>query len=224
MAHAEGFLNQIGDEGGSLVCPLALQPAPGQYLLASANDACEPIANPLFPASLPGETLEIAPPLPPTWQPGTALQLRGPLGHGFNLPRSARHVVLVSRACSPLLLVPLAHLALAQGAEVALVSADPPSRLPQEIEILPPEQLAEALPWADYLGAAFALAELATFRRQAGIKIHLRFACPAEVLILTAIPCAGLANCGACAVPTRHGWKLACEDGPVFDLNEMELL
>lgn len=224
MANAEGFLSLVGEDGGRLVCPKALQPAPGQYLLASASAPCEPIAQALFPAGLRGETLEIAPPIPPAWQPGTFLRLRGPLGNGFNLPRSARHVVLASRGCSAFLLMPLVQLALSQGAEVTFVSADPPTRLPQEVEILPPELLAETLPWADYLAAAFPLAELAEFRRQAGLNIHLRFPCLAEALILTPLPCSGLASCGACAVPTRHGWKLACEDGPIFNLNELELL
>jgi hypothetical protein len=35
------------------------------------------------------------------------------------------------------------------------------------------------------------------------------------------MPCAGLAACGVCAVQTRRGWKLACVDGPVFDLKEI---
>jgi hypothetical protein len=35
------------------------------------------------------------------------------------------------------------------------------------------------------------------------------------------MPCAGIAECGACAVPGGGwgGWKLACQHGPVFDLN-----
>jgi NAD(P)H-flavin reductase len=35
------------------------------------------------------------------------------------------------------------------------------------------------------------------------------------------MPCGGVADCGACAVETRLGWKLACEDGPVFDLIDL---
>lgn len=217
-------MSQVSENGGRLACPKTLQPAPGQYLLAWAGDPCEPVAYPLFPASLPGEDLELAPPLPPAWLPGTSLHLRGPLGRGFNLPRPARRVVLAARAGPPALLVPLAHLALSQGAAVAFVAANPPYGLPQEVEILPPDLLAETLPWADALFSAFPLAELAGFRRQAGIRIHQRFPCSAEVLVLTPLPCSGLASCGVCAVPTLHGWKLACEDGPVFNLNELELL
>jgi len=36
------------------------------------------------------------------------------------------------------------------------------------------------------------------------------------------MPCGGLGDCGLCAVDLKRGWKLACKDGPVFDLNELE--
>jgi Leu/Phe-tRNA-protein transferase len=49
------------------------------------------------------------------------------------------------------------------------------------------------------------------------------FPCPGQALIHTAMPCAGIAECGACAVRTRKSWRLACKDGPVFDISELEL-
>jgi NAD(P)H-flavin reductase len=39
---------------------------------------------------------------------------------------------------------------------------------------------------------------------------------------MAAMPCSGLADCGVCAVPARRGYKLACKDGPVFDLDELD--
>ena len=35
------------------------------------------------------------------------------------------------------------------------------------------------------------------------------------------MPCGGAAECGICAVPFGRGWKLACKDGPVFELNPL---
>jgi len=43
----------------------------------------------------------------------------------------------------------------------------------------------------------------------------------AQVLVVTPMPCGGLAECGVCAFTTRRGWKMACKDGPVFDLSEL---
>lgn len=192
--------------------------------MASSNDPAQAAAQALFPTSLPGAELEVALPLPAWWQPGAELHLRGPLGRGFSLPRSARRVVLAARACPPGLLAPLAQLALQQGAEVTFLSTEPPHNLPEAVEILPPDLLAETLPWADFFGAALPLVELANLRRQAGLRIHQRAHCTAEALLLTPLACAGLAACGACALLTPRGWKLACADGPVFHLNDLELL
>jgi hypothetical protein len=43
----------------------------------------------------------------------------------------------------------------------------------------------------------------------------------AQVLIHTPMPCAGLAECGVCAVRDRHDWKMACKDGPVFIMKDL---
>jgi NAD(P)H-flavin reductase len=48
-------------------------------------------------------------------------------------------------------------------------------------------------------------------------------ACRAEALVLTAMPCGGMAECGVCAVKTAAGWQSACKDGPVFDFASLEL-
>jgi hypothetical protein len=42
-----------------------------------------------------------------------------------------------------------------------------------------------------------------------------------QVLIHTQMPCGAAAECGVCAVTTRSSWKLACKDGPVFDMAEI---
>ena len=39
-----------------------------------------------------------------------------------------------------------------------------------------------------------------------------------QALVTLPMPCGGLGECGACAVPIRRGWKLACQDGPVLDV------
>lgn len=230
MPSAQAVLSEVrdtslepGGPSGSLACSRALQPAPGQYLLAASRSTGEVLPTPLFPASLPGDELALASALPPTWTAGMELVLRGPFGKGFNLPRAARCVALAALECTPALLLPLAHLALAQGAAVTILTDQSPAGLSSEVEILALEQLPETIAWADYLAAAFPLPALEKFRRAAGLNIHQRLSIPAQVLLLTPLPCGNTAECGLCAVPTPHGWKLACADGPVFEFNTLEL-
>jgi dihydroorotate dehydrogenase electron transfer subunit len=123
--------------------------------------------------------------------------------------------------------MPLAYLALNQGASVALcmsssgweVGGEP---LPLEIEILPIEGLADLLPWADYLVVDLPRESLPQLRRAMRLPADQRASIDVEVLLDTPTPCGGAAECGVCAVKTRRGWKLACKDGPVFDFNLLE--
>ena len=66
------------------------------------------------------------------------------------------------------------------------------------------------------------VSELPGVRKWLGLNPFQRLACPAQLLIRTAMPCSGLGECGVCAVATRVGWALACSDGPVFDFNTLE--
>ena len=94
--------------------------------------------------------------------------------------------------------------------------------LPAALEVQPLQNIPEALAWADFLAIDIPLQSLAGLRHILGLGAGERLPCPGEVLIETPMPCGGLADCGACAVPGRRGWKLACKDGPVFDINEIE--
>lgn len=226
MASADGVLVEVrGEPGGAaglLVCPRAVQPQPGQYLLGYSPLQPDPLPAALFPASLPGPQIALAPPLPEAWSPGAGLRLRGPLGRGFDLPRGAQKVALAAFHAPPALLFPLAQLALQRGAAVAFYSHQPPAGLPLDVEILPLEMLPEALAWADALAAAFSFSALEAFRRACGLSVHQRFRPFAQALLLTPMPCGGSAECGLCAVPTLRDIRLACKDGPVFDLNLLE--
>lgn len=215
-------LIEIWEENGARVglmaCPPDHRPSAGRCLLAAAREG-PPSVLPqlLFAGGLLPEGLVLAPALPHAWQPGMELIVRGPFGNGFLLPHHARHVLLVAPQHSPRRLLPLIPLALARRAEVALICRSDDlltlsHPLPPLVEVIPPEALPEALDWADYLAADC----------PGGFPQQLtEWRGSAQALLSTPMPCGNLADCGACAINTRHGWKLACKDGPVFDLHEL---
>ncbi len=219
-----------------ITCPLSLRPAPGQYLIASGPDPAETLPMVLFPSRVEVISSEpqggqlilqtvpglVTTPLPATWLAGTRLALRGPLGSGFHLPGSVRRVAIASLEGSPARLLPLASQALAQRAAVALYAAAIPDGLPEEVEVLPLDLLPEAPTWADFMALEVDLHHLTALRSRLGLPLFQRPPCQIEVLVLTAVPCSGLAECGVCAVATRDGWALACSDGPVFDFIQLE--
>ena len=208
-------------------CPPAAIPRPGQYVLAhNPEDWSAFLATPLFPAALSVGGFLAAPPAPRLWTPGTGLTLRGPLGRGFTLPVSCRRIGLVALGDTASRLAPLIPIALGQEAALALFSDAPlPAWLPSAVEAYPLSALPELLAWADFIAIDLPLAALPDLRPRLGLgssaEHHPALHCPAQALVLAPMPCGGLGECGVCAVPAHRGWKLACLDGPVFNLDEI---
>lgn len=212
---------QNGQTGGRIRCAPNVIPSPGQYLLAHDPASDAPLPGPVFSAgSVPGGFL-VAPPIPPAWRPGTTLSVRGPLGRGFSLPANACCVALVALGGTSARLDPLMAVALEQGGAVVLVGDLEMAGLPPEVEIRPVAALPDVASWADYIAFDLPRQSLPGLREKLGFgeQAPLRFA--AQALIHTPMPCGGMAECGVCAVTTRRGVRLACKDGPVFDLAEL---
>jgi dihydroorotate dehydrogenase electron transfer subunit len=202
-----------------LSCPAGVIPAPGQYALATAQpEENSALAQPIFSAGLCQGGFYAAPPFPPHWRPGTQLIIRGPLGKGFQLPASARFVALLAFGGNPARLLALAGAALAQKAGVALLADTVPQGLPAAIEVSPLAALPDILAWADYLAIDLPRAALAGVLK--GIRAAA-YAGAGQALIETPIPCAGMGECGACAIAAHKNYLLACKDGPVFDLKTL---
>jgi NAD(P)H-flavin reductase len=210
-----------GLAGGRLLCPQHLIPEPGQYLLAHNPASTSPLPAPVFSAGSFSGGFRIAPPIPGDWQPGTILSIRGPLGRGFSMPASARRAALIALGETVARLNPLLPVALEQESSVTLVSDLELTDLPPEVEIQPVSALTDVVYWADYLAIDTPRETLHELREKLGLSEQARVTVEAQVLVATPMPCGGMAECGVCAVKSRHGWKLACKDGPVFNLKEL---
>ncbi len=222
IARVREIQSQAGGLAAWIDCPTAAIPAVGQYTLAvNPEDESALVASPVFLAERGADGFLAAPPVPAQWMPGTTLILRGPLGYGFSLPVMARRVALAAFDETADRLLPLVSLALAQGAAVALFNDAALPSLPSAVEAYPFNSLPELLAWADFLALCLPIAALPELRSRLGMGIHERLSCPAQALVLAAMPCGGLAECGVCAIPAPRGWKLACKDGPVFNLEEI---
>ena len=227
MAEGEWEILEISLGEGGMQLTVAASPhislLPGQYFLAFAPGKDEPAATALFLTA--GGTVEwkLNSINPPAWQPGTRLRWRGPLGRGFRFPPSAQRVALVPWAVSTDCLVPLLNEALHQSAAVVWYSDRLPGYLPASVEVLPLDMLPEVWNWADYLALECDLRNLSRLAEALGWDGIRRPGCPTEILLHAPLTCGGMADCGVCAVRTKRGWKMACKDGPVFDLAELEL-
>lgn len=217
-------------------CPAKAMPAPGQYLLASnLADGGEPLSTVLFPANY-GEEAFLAVRVeysqnnltagstyasPTRWVPGDELRVRGPLGRGFEMPNTMRRLALIDLDGGALRLLPLVSAGMASGADIALFSEAPPAMLPSSVEINSLHSLGEALGWADFIAVDIAVEQVERLGETLGLKAGQYLPCPGQVLVTVPMPCGGVAECGACAVQVKRRWKLACSDGPVFDLRDL---
>jgi hypothetical protein len=234
MIRADGEISELwisptGQVGGKIACMPSIRPAPGQYVLATAAPsnpsdwAGEALSTGLFACSGAGGSLLVAPPLPIAWHVGSRLSLRGPCGKGFRFPAGARKVALAALDGNPYRLEGLLQQALLRQAEVTLYCSFIPADLPMAVEILPLDLLPDALKWADFLAIETCLPELPQLPERLKLSAGHASFCPTQVLAASAMPCAGQAECGVCSVRTRRGWRLACQDGPVFDYNLLDL-
>ncbi len=210
---------QDGRRAARISCSADLTPAPGQYLLAG-DDSNAPLPVSLHFTDSASDSF-IASPVPDHWMPGAEISLRGPLGNGFKLPVSARKVALIALDVSPSRLRGLIRPALSQSAAVVFVSDSQVENLPDEVEVQPMSALGEVVAWADYAALDVTRENLPGWvERLKGLN-QMSTLKEAEILIRTPAPCGGVAECGVCAVVTKSGWKMACKDGPVFNLREI---
>jgi NAD(P)H-flavin reductase len=217
----ETYIN--GWRAARILCPASLVPAPGQYLLAQTKiDADSPLPVSVYAAAATHNGFYAAAPLSVAWTPGAALALKGPLGRGFSLPPAARKVLLASWSGSAGRVLSLLEACRRQNAEVVLLSETTPEDIPLSVEILPPAALPEAAHWADYAALDFKRGQIeSVLASQPLFDLLLSLSGYAQIFIETPVPCGGMAECGLCAVNTRSGVRLACKDGPVFDLAEI---
>lgn len=231
---------------------LSLSPLPGQFFLLRCADRYQCyLRRSVFPAPLPPNyfTLLLQPDPDPglAWlsarQAGDTLDVIGPLGIGFPLPKGSRHLLLVSDTPDISPLLGQMERALAAGLAVTVaLGASRASRL-YPVAALPPvvefqaatldgslgyrgpvtDLLPDLLRWADLTCAVGSPALYRTMRQQ---MEQVRLRAEANFLYgLHAVPwlACGVGACLGCQVSADTGSKLACVDGPVFDLAKLTL-
>ncbi len=204
-----------------LECAALDSAMPGQFVQAYSVDTSELLPTQLYPCGHANNHLFCGK-IPRSWEPGVELHLRGPRGNGFHLPPLARRVALTTLdVYSPNRLLGLADHGIKNGAAVTLFTDRIPLQLAPEIEVLPLSELPQVKTWADYMAAALILIKLSSLKNQLGLPSDFSRSLNVEICLELPMICDENSACGACAVETVKGWKLACKDGPVFNLQDL---
>jgi hypothetical protein len=80
--------------------------------------------------------------------------------------------------------------------------------------------LDENLLWADYVVIEIERDNLD--KNQEILKKIIDLEKPTEILIYCPILCSSDSQCMVCSVKTKKGWIRTCQQGTVFNLNELE--
>ncbi|MGH2345721.1 MAG: hypothetical protein ACRDG4_10880, partial [Chloroflexota bacterium] len=162
------------------------------------------------------------------------LRLVGPGGRGFVVEGRTRRALLVGSGTGVGALLQLTTLLLGRGLDVTFVwaaegknGAMPAGALSPEVEYVTPEpdhlltNLEQLLPWADALYLALPtdlLPPVASLLRRRLPRLRKGFA--QSLIPPPAMPC-GVGACDLCTVRTSGGYRRACRDGLVFDLQAL---
>ncbi len=168
---------------------------------------------------------------------GSWIDLLAPLGHPVEIPRTARRILLIGLGADAAPLVAVGHAALDAhpDREIVFVCQAAGHTDPLPVHLIRPEieyHVAKDAPTEDWLDDDLILwAETIVAngsnelyyalrskirRRRLSLESGL-----AQICIHVEMPC-GTGECYACAVSTSRGIRLACSDGPWFDLAEWE--
>lgn len=204
-------------------CDQKAIPVAGRFMMAwSPEDADVPLSTPVFTSEILQQGFLTAAPVPAHWQPGMSLILTGPCGHGFDVPAGIHCLAVAAVGDSVARLLPLIQDGIRKEWSVALFANCRLPALPAEIEINPLDALPVILNWADFLVCEVPLELMSEFKTKMKTpEIENCSRIPGQALVVTDMPCAGVAECGACSILLGRSYQLVCKDGPVFDLKEL---
>jgi len=168
-------------------------------------------------------------------QEGDSLDLLGPLGRGFSFQSASHRLLLVAGGIGIAPLVFLAEKALGEGRSITLLIGAqnasllyPESLLPPSIKLITAtedgsegkkgmvtELMADFAAQADQVFACGPTSMYQSIAAQHYLKGK-----SVQISLEVRMGC-GLGACYGCTIKTKRGLRQVCQDGPVFELNDI---
>ncbi|MFC1940164.1 dihydroorotate dehydrogenase electron transfer subunit [Chloroflexota bacterium] len=236
--------NVLGSHLIWLRCPeINKEAKPGQFVMVSCGEDCV-LPRPLSIHQVNNDSIAL---FFQVWEDGkgtawlsqrekdNTVPLFGPLGNGFSIHPTSKNLLLVAGGIGIAPLCFLARQALKQGYLVTfLYGAANKDQYPEHF-LLPEIKLVRAtedgsagrkgmvtdfLPeftdWADQI---FACGPVGMYRSMSQMPELINK--PVQISLEVRMGC-GRGVCYGCTLKTKNGLKKVCEDGPVFDLGELD--
>ncbi|MFC1924311.1 dihydroorotate dehydrogenase electron transfer subunit [Chloroflexota bacterium] len=168
-------------------------------------------------------------------QAGDHVNLLGPLGNGFSIQPSSSNLLLVAGGIGIAPLVFLAEKALKKRYSVTLLMGArhylyPNEQLPSKINLhiftedgsegkkgMVTDFIADFIPWADQIFTCGPAPMYQSIASQSNLKGK-----SVQISLEARMGC-GLGACYSCTIKTKKGMRQVCQDGPVFELDDVLL-
>ncbi len=228
-----------------LHCPeIAREAKPGQFVMVSCGEECI-LPRPFSIHQINNDGIAL---FFQVWKDGKGtdwlsrrekddtVPLFGPLGNGFSISPTSKNLLLVAGGIGIAPLCFLAKQALNQGHPVTLLygaankDLNPEHFLPPKIKLVRATEdgtvgrkglVTDFLPeFTDRADQVFACGPLPMYRDMALKRQGLKEK-PVQISLEVRMGC-GRGVCYGCTIKTKNGLKKVCEDGPVFDLGDLD--
>ena len=193
---------------------------PGQFLLVYQPEKDDHLVPVYFTLELDGAYFSIF--QHTSWEIGDQVYIRGPVGTGFKIPEYFSNLFCITLGQKYGSLYQIMDHATKKRKNVAYMCNSGNLLIPESVEVVFTDTINENLAWADMI-----LIEMDNneFRNNSKLleKI-LNSGKPSEVLLYRPILCAGESECLICSVKTKTSYRKTCQNGSVYQLNELEFL
>ena len=169
---------------------------------------------------------------------GLEWAVRGPLGTPVTVDPGAQHIAFISNGGGIAALIAVLRETVERGVRVTLMAGAenawqlyPSHMLPAGVREMTATEDGSAgvrapvthlLPQVqDDADLLIASGPVSLLRNLARMRSDGLLTIPTTVLMLPRVECR-TGECGSCTVPTRNGPRLACTEGPAFDLDEVD--
>jgi dihydroorotate dehydrogenase electron transfer subunit len=220
---------------------IASQAKPGQFVMVRCGENDEyPLRRPLSIHQREGDKITLLFNIVgggTQWlaqrKSGDKLDLLGPLGNGFSIDKGSKKLLMIAGGIGIAPLVFLADEAIKQGLSVTLLYGAVSAtqlypHLPDGVKATYATEdgsagkkgmITDLLPeFIEESDQIFACGPLPMYRAMARI-LELKYN-PIQISLEVRMGC-GLGVCYGCTVKTKNGLKQVCQDGPIFELNDI---
>jgi len=221
---------------------IASSAQPGQFIMVRCGEDCL-LRRPLSIHQLNGNKLALLFNLVgrgTLWlsqrQPGDTLDLLGPLGNGYSIHPTSHNLLLLAGGIGIAPLCLLSQKAIKQGCSVTLLLGAstatqlyPQHLLPNGTKLITATEdgtagkrgmLTDLLPdFVDGADQIFACGPLPMYRTMAIQKQQFQRK-PVQISLEVRMGC-GLGVCYGCTIKTKNGLQQVCQDGPIFNLDDV---